>query len=108
MTSLVNNDDILDSLNEVFPYKEAFSPYLIEHLQNRFDCSITSVYDPFCGVGSSFLNTQIQVCYGFDTSPFAINVAKAKLESLDSDNLKKAEKNVNNFIASNKEYPFPQ
>ncbi|WQU26306.1 site-specific DNA-methyltransferase [Helicobacter pylori] len=108
LTSLVNNDDILDSLNEVFPYKEAFSPYLIEHLQNRFDCSITSVYDPFCGVGSSFLNTQIQVCYGFDTSPFAINVAKAKLESLDSDNLKKAEKNVNNFIASNKEYPFPQ
>ncbi len=108
LTNLVNSDNILDSLNEVFPYKEAFSPYLIEHLQHRFGCSIESVYDPFCGVGSSFLNTQTQVCYGFDTSPFAINVAKAKLEKLDSNNLKKAEKHVGNFMDSNREYPFPQ
>lgn len=108
MTNLVNSDNTLDSLNEVFPYKEAFSPYLIEHLQNRFNCSIVSVYDPFCGVGSSFLNTQIQNCYGFDTSPFAINVAKAKLEKLDSKNLQKAEKVIKNFIATNKNHPFPQ
>ncbi len=108
LANLVNSDNILDSLNEVFPYKEAFSPYLIGYLQDCFDCSITSVYDPFCGVGSSFLNTQTQVCYGFDTSLFAISVAKAKLEKLDPNNLKKAEKIINNFIASNREYPFPQ
>ena len=108
LTNLVNSDDTRDSLNEVFPYKEAFSPYLIEHLQNRFACSNASVYDPFCGVGSSFLNTQTQICYGFDTSAFALNVAKVKLEKLDSKHLKKAEKNIRNFMPSNREYPFPQ
>ena len=69
-------------------------------MQKRFSCQIASVYDPFCGVGSSFLNTQTQVCYGFDTSLFAINVAKAKLDKLDSKNLQKAEKTIKNFIAS--------
>lgn len=109
MASLVNNDDTLNSLNEVFPYKEAFSPYLIEHLKNKFNCSIASVYDPFCGVGSSLLNSQIQICYGFDTSLFALSVAKAKLEKLEYKNLKKAEKIVKEFSAnSDKDYPFPQ
>lgn len=50
MANLVNSDNTLDSLNEVFPYKEAFSPYLIEQLQKRFHCSIQSLYDPFCGL----------------------------------------------------------
>lgn len=97
MANLVNSDNTLDSLNEVFPYKEAFSPYLIEQLQNKFHCSIQSLYDPFCGVGSSCLNPQIKQCFGFDTSPFAINVAKAKLEKLDSKKLQKAKKIAENF-----------
>ncbi|RDU62800.1 MULTISPECIES: DNA methyltransferase [Helicobacter] len=108
MANLVNSDNTLDSLNEVFPYKEAFSPYLIEQLQKRFHCSIQSLYDPFCGVGSSFLNPQIKQCFGFDTSPFAINVAKAKLEKLDSKNLQKAKKIAENFQFSNKSYPYPK
>ncbi len=108
MAKLVNSDNALDSLNEVFPYKEAFSPYLIEQLQNRFSCSIQSLFDPFCGVGSSFLNPQIKQCFGFDTSPFAINVAKAKLEKLDSKTLQKAEKIVENFKPNNKSYPYPK
>lgn len=108
MANLVNSDNALDSLSEVFPYKEAFSPYLIEQLQKRFHCSIQSLYDPFCGVGSSFLNLQIKQCFGFDTSPFAINVAKAKLEKLDSKNLQKAKKIAENFQFSNKSYPYPK
>lgn len=108
MANLVNSDNTLDSLNEVFPYKEAFSPYLIEQLQKRFHCSIQSLYDPFCGVGSSFLNPHIKQCFGFDTSPFAINVAKAKLEKLDSKKLQKANKIVENFQFSNKSYPNPK
>lgn len=108
MANLVNSDNTLDSLNEVFPYKEAFSPYLIEQLQNKFHCSIQSMYDPFCGVGSSFLNPQIKQCFGLDTSPFAINVAKAKLEKLDSKKLQKAKKIAENFQFSNKSYPYPK
>lgn len=108
MANLVNSDNTLDSLNEVFPYKEAFSPYLIEQLQKRFHCSIQSLYDPFCGVGSSFLNPHIKQCFGFDTSPFAINVAKAKLEKIDSKNLQKAKRIAENFQFSNKSYPYPK
>lgn len=106
--NLVNNDNILNSLNEVFPYKEAFSPYLIEYLKDKFNFSIKSIYDPFCGVGSSFLNSQTQIIYGCDTSPLAINISKAKLEKLDIKKLQKAEKMVKQFLKSNKEYPFPQ
>lgn len=108
MANLVNSDNTLDSLNEVFPYKEAFSPHLIQQLQERFSCSIQSLYDPFCGVGSSFLNPEIQFCYGLDTSPFALNVAKAKLEKLDSKNLQKAKMAMQSFEYSNKDYPYPQ
>lgn len=108
MVNLVNSDGALNSLNEVFPYKEAFSPNLIEQLQKRFHCSLRILYDPFCGVGSSFLNPQIKFCYGFDTSPFALNVAKAKLEKLDSKNLQKAKKIAENFQFNNKSYTYPK
>ena len=105
---LVNSDNVVDSLNEVFPYKESFSPYLLEYLQKKFRCSIISLYDPFCGVGSSFLNSQVRFCYGFDTSPFAINVTKAKLEKLDSSNLQKAKKIAENFCSGNQNFSYPQ
>ncbi|HEB9305959.1 TPA: site-specific DNA-methyltransferase [Campylobacter coli] len=108
LNKLVNNDNVLNSLNEVFPYKEAFSPYLIEQLRDKFDCSIYSLYDPFCGVGSAFLNSKIQFCYGFDTSPFVIGVANAKLKKLDSKTIKKAENIAKNFKYSNKDYNFPK
>lgn len=108
MENLVNNDNSLNSLNEIFPYKEAFSPYLVEKLQNKFQCQIQSLYDPFCGVGSSFLHSQIKTCYGFDTSPFAINVAKAKLEKLDFKDLQKAKKIIQCFKFNNKSYSYPK
>lgn len=108
MANLVNSDDVSDSLNEVFPYKEAFSPILIEQLQKRFHCSIQSLYDPFCGVGSSFLNPQIKFCYGFDISPFAIEIVRAKLEKLDFKSLQRAKKIAENFHFSNKDYSYPK
>lgn len=108
LNKLVNNDNVLNSLNEVFPYKEAFSPYLIEYLRDKFDFSTHSLYDPFCGVGSSFLNSKIQFCYGFDISPFVIGVANAKLKKLNSKDLNKAENITRNFKYSHKNYDFPK
>lgn len=108
LNKLVNNDNVLNSLNEVFPYKEAFSPYLIEYLRDKFDFSTHSLYDPFCGVGSSFLNSKIQFCYGFDISPFVIGVANAKLKKLNSKDLNKAENIARNFKYSHKNYDFPK
>lgn len=106
---LVNNDKVKNSLNEIFYYKEAFSPFLIDFLQKKFQCNIESVFDPFCGVGSSFINENIKNIFGFDTNPFAINVAKAKLEKLDLKAINKAEKLIDEFdLESITNYPLPQ
>lgn len=95
--SLVNSDEVACSLNEVFPYKEAFSPFLLDFLKDRFSLKFESVFDPFCGVGSSFLNENAKICYGFDTNPFALNVAKAKLEFLGTKAINEAAKIAANF-----------
>ncbi|MGX2984503.1 DNA-methyltransferase [Helicobacter sp. 23-1048] len=87
---LVNNDDIRESLNTFFPYKEAFSPYLIDFLSQRFDCKVDSIFDPFCGVGSSFLSSYTTKCFGFDTNPLAINITIAKLKPLKQESINKA------------------
>ena len=106
---LVNSNSIDGSLNEVFPYKEAFSPYLIDFLQKHFMCKIDSIFDPFCGVGSSFLNKETRKCFGFDTNPFAINIAKAKLEKLNLDDLNEITSIINDFNQKCvKSYPLPE
>ena len=94
---LVNSDKITESLNEIFPYKEAFSPFLIEFLSTKFKCKIDSVFDPFCGVGSSFLNKQTTRCFGFDTNPFAINVSLAKLRPLNLGQINEALQRLKSF-----------
>lgn len=95
--SLVNSSDSSGSLSEIFPYKEAFSPKLLSTLAQKYHCNRESLFDPFCGVGSSFMDYSIKQCYGFDTNPLAFHIAKAKLEKLDSKNLQKARDIVKNF-----------
>ena len=97
VSKLINSEKIANSLNEIFPYKEAFSPYLLEFLKQKFKCKIASVFDPFCGVGSSFLSKETKYCFGFDTNPFAINVSLAKLTPLNSKKIKQALKLLENF-----------
>lgn len=106
---LTNNDKVANSLNEVFPYKEAFSPYLLDFLQERFSCNINSVFDPFCGVGSSFLNKITVNCFGFDTNPFALNITRAKLKPLKQKNIDEALEIIKNFNhKSIKEFSLPK
>ena len=93
----MNSSDSSGSLSEIFPYKEAFSPYLLSTLAQKYHCNTESLFDPFCGVGSSFMDYSIKQCYGFDTNPLAFHIAKAKLEKLDSKNLQKARDIVKNF-----------
>lgn len=95
--SLVNSSDSSGSLSEIFPYKEGFSPYLLSTLAQKYHCNRESLFDPFCGAGSSFMDYSIKQCYGFDTNPLAFHIAKAKLEKLDSKNLQKARDIVKNF-----------
>lgn len=88
--SLVNSSDFSGNLSEIFPYKEAFSPYLLSTLAQKYHCNTESLFDPFCGVGSSFMDYSIKQCYGFDTNPLAFHIAKAKLEKLDSKSIQEA------------------
>lgn len=97
LESLVNSGDSSGSLSEIFPYKEAFSPKLLSTLAQKYHCKSESLFDPFCGVGSSFMDYSIKQCYGFDTNPLAFHIAKAKLERLDSKNLQKAKKIIKSF-----------
>ncbi len=104
---LVNNDDSLNSINEFFPYKESFSPNLLRLLADKFSCKIESVLDVFCGVGSSFLDPQTKKCYGFDTNPFAINIAMAKLQKISKKDIQKAKNIVKNFNNTNIKHQMP-
>lgn len=106
---LVNNNSSKGTLNEFFPYKEAFSPRLLEVLSNKFSiASIESIFDPFCGTGSSFLCPEVKACYGFDTSPLACKIAEVKLRKLKLTEIKKALQHIPNFQQSDvKSFAFP-
>ncbi len=90
-SNLVNSDDVVNSLNEFFPYKESFSPKLFNELINRYSIEeFDSMYDPFLGTGSSFINNKVKDIYGVDVSPFALKVSNVKLNKIDKEDGKRA------------------
>lgn len=106
---LVNNDLSKGTLNEFFPYKEAFSPELISFLKEKFSVdSLKSIFDPFCGSGSSFLHPKTEYCYGFDTSPLACKITEVKIKKLKQIEIEKALKHVVFFSQKDvKKHNFP-
>lgn len=107
--SLVNSSDTKGTLNYIFPYKESFSPNLVSYLVNKYKIKKhSSLLDPFLGTGSVFMNAEIKQCFGFDTSPLAIEISLAKIKKLSSKDYTIAKKIINN-IDKNQfvEYDFP-
>lgn len=106
---LVNSSANEGTLNMVFPYKESFSPNLVEYLINRYKVKkYDSLMDPFLGTGSVFTNKFINKCYGYDTSLLAINISKAKLTKLTAKDYVKAKKIINSFGKEKvKDYKYP-
>lgn len=108
-TNLVNTSSNENTLNLVFPYKESFSPSLVPYLIKRYNIKkYTNLLDPFLGTGSVFINDKVKHCYGFDTSPLAIEISKAKLIKLNRKDLNKALKMIKEFSDKNIEKtPYP-
>ena len=88
-SNLVNQDDSKGTLNEFFPYKESFSPNLLNILCEEFNIqNREAVLDPFIGTGSVFTNgVGIKEIYGYDTNPLAVDISIAKLLPLDNNPL---------------------
>lgn len=108
-SSLVNSSANKDTLNLVFPYKESFSPNLVPYLIERYNVKKhDSLLDPFLGTGSVFINNLINKCYGYDTSPLAIEISKSKIVKLTPYEIKRGKDLVKSFNESNivhHEYP---
>ncbi len=106
--NLVNSNDN-DDLSKFFPYKEAFSPKLLNALKQRYVFRTESIYDPFCGLGSSFMDSSLKECYGFDTNPLAFHITKVKLTRLDLKALSEAKKIAKSFkVDENFKADFPK
>lgn len=107
---LVNTSTIKNTLNEIFPYKESFSPHLVPFLIDRYKIKKhDSLLDPFLGTGSVFTNDFVSNCFGFDTSKLAIEISLAKLIKLNSTEMKNVKNKIKEFKNKNiLEYEYPK
>ena len=65
-----------------FYYKPGFSPKLIDFILGKYTPPVKTLVDPFCGVGTSIIESAFNYgykSYGFDISPLAIEISKAKI-----------------------------
>src|SRR5688572_12086939 len=69
------------SLNAVCPYFTMFPLDFPLAVLKRFRRKRIRVFDPFCGRGTTIFAARIRgkECYGFDSSPIATAIARAKL-----------------------------
>lgn len=66
-----------------FYYKEAFSPEVVDYVIDKYCGGVEnakSIYDPFCGAGTTMLRAKELGASGFsvDSSPLAVFVSKVK------------------------------
>ncbi|HHI71505.1 MAG TPA: hypothetical protein ENJ91_10915 [Rhodobacteraceae bacterium] len=79
------NRKLQDKLNAVCPYYTMFPLQFPKAVLKQVSRD-TTVFDPFCGRGTTNFAAQSLniVSYGFDTSPVAVAIAKAKLAVTDA------------------------
>ncbi|MCL2313201.1 MAG: site-specific DNA-methyltransferase, partial [Firmicutes bacterium] len=69
---------------------------------------IHTMYEPFVGTGSIFINNKINRCIGEDTNPLAVQISKAKLDEISFEELEDSIKLINSLETVNiQEYEFP-
>jgi DNA modification methylase len=81
-----------------FYYKPGFSPKLIDYFLDKYTLPTKTLVDPFCGVGTSVIASAINhgfVSHGFDISPLAIEISKAKITNPSSEKIFKALDSIN-------------
>lgn len=71
------------AFNAICPYYTMFPLEYPMRIIRKHNCEPTVILDPFCGRGTTIYAARRfgLPCYGFDTSPIAIAIARAKLAS---------------------------
>jgi DNA modification methylase len=82
-----------------FYYKEAFSPEVVEYMAQNHAPDAETVFDPFCGAGTTMLYAKQHGMKGFsvDASPLAVFVARTKCDDYSPDDLVAAEGFLSTF-----------
>lgn len=108
-SKLVNNDSKKNTLNEFLTFKESFSPILYDYLTDDFSIkNKKSIYEPFVGTGSIFLNKCIQSCFGEDVNPLSIKITSAKLNPIDLNETQNIIKSLDVNNIKIKSYDLPE
>lgn len=77
------------AFNAICPYYTMFPLEFPMHLLKKHQAKSPTVYDPFCGRGTTIYAARKLGLrsYGLDTSPIAVAIARAKLASAELDNV---------------------
>lgn len=81
-----------------FYYKPGFSPSIVDYFLDKYTLPIKTLVDPFCGVGTSVITSAFNYgfkSHGFDISPLAIEISKAKITKPSPEKILKALKQIN-------------
>ncbi|MCK4820441.1 hypothetical protein KA005_32050, partial [bacterium] len=90
------------------PYPARMIPQIARKLIVRYSEEGNTVWDPFCGSGSAFVESMLTArnSVGTDLNPFAIFLSKVKTTPLDSEILRKSNMSLNRRIDSVKKKSY--
>ena len=82
------------------PYPARMIPQVARKLIQRYSKEGDTVWDPFCGSGSSLVESMLtgRASIGTDLNPFAVFLSKVKTTPLDSDVLRRANEKLDHKI----------
>lgn len=88
-----------------FYYKEAYSPQLVEWALGRMGVEKGTVFDPFCGIGTTMLHAKEHGFSGtgIDVSPLALFVSKTKCADYAERDAEEAEKELRGIFRERRE-----
>ncbi|MEW5996450.1 MAG: DNA methyltransferase [Candidatus Micrarchaeota archaeon] len=88
-----------------FYYKEAYSPQLVEWALGELGVKGGTVFDPFCGIGTTMLYAKEHGMkgIGIDVSPLALFVTKTKCADYSEKDAEEAERELKGMFKERKE-----
>lgn len=92
-------------IHDWFYYKEAYSPQLVEWALKEFGIEKGTVFDPFCGIGTTMLYAKENGFdgIGIDVSPLALFVTKTKCADYSEKDAEEAEKELKGLFSERRE-----
>lgn len=79
------------SVHGLGEYPSKIRPIVVAEVVNRFSEKGKTILDPFCGGGTVAIEAKLQGrnSINFDISPFAVSLARRRLEALDANEMKR-------------------